>query len=124
MSIYAHVATDLLREVLGRLEPEEFMRSFLLHALLAGSQRIRRYGPLALGCRKANPALARKLLSPPNSEPTVGDDEEAKVKPLSFVCLHCSSALLIVRTFSRGHGDEHCTRRAAPSRAILSGDAA
>ena len=41
------------------LAPEEFMRRFLLHVLPGGFHRIRHYGLLANGSRKANLALAR-----------------------------------------------------------------
>ena len=44
------------------LSPEEFMRRFLLHVLPGGLHRIRHYGLLANGSRKANLALARELL--------------------------------------------------------------
>ena len=42
--------------------PEEFMRRFLLHVLPGGFHRIRHYGLLANGSRKASLALARTLL--------------------------------------------------------------
>jgi hypothetical protein len=44
------------------LSPEEFMRRFLLHVLPGGFHRIRHYGFLANGSRKASLALARTLL--------------------------------------------------------------
>ena len=52
------------------LAPEEFMRRFLLHVLPSGFHRIRHYGLLANGSRKANLALARELCScQPPSQP-------------------------------------------------------
>ena len=47
------------------LEPGEFMRRFLLHVLPGGFHRIRHYGLLANGSRKASLALARELLRQP-----------------------------------------------------------
>ena len=44
------------------LGADEFMRRFLLHVLPGGFHRIRHYGLLANGSRKANLALARELL--------------------------------------------------------------
>ena len=44
------------------LAPGEFMRRFLLHVLPGGFHRIRHYGLLANGSRKASLALARELL--------------------------------------------------------------
>ncbi|MAF48971.1 MAG: IS91 family transposase [Rhodospirillales bacterium] len=44
------------------LKPHEFIRRFLLHVLPPGCHRIRHYGILANGQRKANLALCRKLL--------------------------------------------------------------
>jgi hypothetical protein len=53
----------------GRVKPmtlaaDEFLRRFLLHVLPDGFQRIRHYGFLANGQRRAKLALIRKLLSP------------------------------------------------------------
>ena len=84
------------------LAPEEFMRRFLLHVLPGGFHRIRHYGLLANGSRKANLALARDLLCAPKPEPAPGDAEDVGVKPPTFVCQHCGRALLIVQTFTRG----------------------
>ena len=44
------------------LSPQAFMRRFLLHALPGGFHRIRHYGFLANGSRKASLAAARELL--------------------------------------------------------------
>lgn len=56
------------------LIPDEFIRRFLIHSLPDGFHRIRHYGFLANGCRKARLAMIRRLLPPPqatNAEPTV-----------------------------------------------------
>jgi hypothetical protein len=44
------------------LSPQEFMRRFLLHVLPGGFHRIRHYGLLTNGSRKASLAAARELL--------------------------------------------------------------
>ena len=85
------------------LAPAEFMRRFLLHVLPGGFDRIRHYGLLANGSRKASLALARELLCAPKPESAPGDDEDASIKPPTFVCQHCGRAMLIVQTFTRGH---------------------
>ena len=84
------------------LAPEEFIRRFLLHVLPGGFHRIRHYGLLANGGRKANLALARELLGAPKPEPAPADAEDAGIKAPTFVCQHCGRALLIVQTFTRG----------------------
>lgn len=45
------------------LGTDEFIRRFLLHVLPKGFHRIRHYGLLASGTRKANIARARELLA-------------------------------------------------------------
>ena len=90
------------------LDAAEFMRRFLLHVLPGGFHRIRHYGLLANGSRKASLALARALLGQP-SPPTitakgadsVADRSQDRDKPC-FVCAHCGAAMLILQTFLRG----------------------
>jgi len=87
------------------LQPEEFMRRFLLHVLPGGLHRIRHYGLLANGSRKAKLAIARELLNQPQAAVAPdGDDDDRRTvaKPASFVCLHCGRAMTIVQTFTRG----------------------
>ena len=84
------------------LAPEEFMRRFLLHVLPGGFHRIRHYGLLANGSRKASLALARELLCQPAPAPTPGDVEDAGTKRATFVCMHCGHAMVILQTFTRG----------------------
>ena len=78
------------------------MRRFLLHVLPGGFHRIRHYGLLANGSRKASLALARELLSAPKPAPSASDHEDTRIKPPTFACRHCGRALLIVQTFTRG----------------------
>jgi hypothetical protein len=86
------------------LEPGEFMRRFLLHVLPGGFHRIRHYGLLANGSRKASLALARELLHVPGLDPAQhdGGHDEASTTPPTFVCAHCGRAMTILQTFTRG----------------------
>jgi hypothetical protein len=86
------------------LEPEEFMRRFLLHVLPSGFHRIRHYGLLANNHRRECLEQVRQLLV---SEDPSGQIETTKcagaesVRP-TFVCVHCGAVMLIIETFSRG----------------------
>jgi Putative transposase len=89
------------------LSPQEFMRRFLLHVLPCGLHRIRHYGLLANGARKANLALARELLNVlPAQAAALGNDEPTHAAPIAvqpaFVCRHCGHAMMILQTFVRG----------------------
>jgi hypothetical protein len=88
------------------LDPGEFMRRFLLHVLPLGFHRIRHYGLLANGGRRAKLAAARQLLMPPQvPAPTVSADAAADndrdQRAPSFVCMHCGQPMTIVRLFER-----------------------
>lgn len=65
-----------------RLAANEFMRRFLLHVLPDGFQRIRHYGFLANGHRRAKITLIRKLLGTAVQPPVVavGTDNEPLAK--------------------------------------------
>ena len=84
------------------LSPEEFMRRFLLHVLPGGLHRIRHYGLLANGSRRASLALARKLLhvAPPLQQAGDPTDDD-RTPPPTFVCLHCGCAMIVLHTFTR-----------------------
>jgi hypothetical protein len=90
------------------LAPEEFMRRFLLHVLPGGFHRIRHYGLLSNGSRKADLKMARELLHVACAPPAMAGtaDEPASTRPdtapPTFVCRHCGHAMLIVQTFARG----------------------
>jgi hypothetical protein len=56
------------------LAPDEFIRRFLIHTLPDGFHRIRHYGFLANGCRRARVATIRQLL-PASKAPGAVDDE-------------------------------------------------
>jgi len=85
------------------LEPGEFMRRFLLHVLPGGLHRIRHYGLLANGSRKASLALARELLSQPVAAVAPADGGDHPTQPPTFVCWHCGHAMVILQTFARSH---------------------
>ena len=85
------------------LDPAEFMRRFLLHVLPGGFHRIRHYGLLANGSRKASLALARQLLCQPAATVTQDNNGDQGVEQPRFVCWHCGQAMAILQTFTRGH---------------------
>ena len=95
-------AKESTRHKTMTLEPGEFMRRFLLHVLPGGFHRIRHYGLLANGSRKASLALARELLCEPTPAPAPGDGEGVGIKQPTFVCMHCGRAMVILQTFKRG----------------------
>jgi len=92
------------------LSPQEFMRRFLLHVLPSGFHRIRHYGWLANGNRRANLALARELLhvAPPQPDAVAAEEQEAPAP--TFVCRHCGQALVVLQVFQRD-----CSIRAPPA---------
>jgi hypothetical protein len=83
------------------LEAGEFMRRFLLHVLPGSFHRIRHYGLLANGQRRANLALARQLLAVPPPVDAAADVEAASQAP-TFVCRHCGHPMIVLQTFTRG----------------------
>jgi hypothetical protein len=103
-------AKEKTRHKAMTLSPQEFMRRFLLHVLPGGFHRIRHYGLLANGNRRANLALARELLhvaSPPPDE--LADDQSAAPAP-TFVCAHCGHAMVVLQVLLRD-----CSIRAPPA---------
>ena len=88
------------------LGPMEFMRRFLLHVLPGGFHRIRHYGLLANGSRKASLTRARELLQAGTGIRAATEDcktnRAAEAKPPTFVCWHCGQPMIIVQTFQRG----------------------
>jgi hypothetical protein len=93
------------------LSPQEFMRRFLLHVLPGGFHRIRHYGLLANGTRRANLALARDLLKVTMPPPSVDPVEDASAAPApTFVCAHCGRAMVVMQVFLRD-----CSIRAPPA---------
>jgi Putative transposase len=96
------------------LSPQEFMRRFLLHVLPRGLHRIRHYGLLANGNRRANLALARVLLHvaqpAPDAAATQVQEAPAPAPAPTFVCRHCGHALIVLQVFQRD-----CSIRAPPA---------
>jgi Putative transposase len=102
------------------LSPPEFMRRFLLHVLPLGFHRIRHYGLLTNGGRRANLATARQLLMPAfNVESTVAPatrtSNDDLPRPATFVCRHCGRPMAIVRLFERAQVIRAPPPTAAPS---------
>jgi hypothetical protein len=98
------------------LEPNEFIRRFLLHVLPKGFHRIRHYGLLASATCKANIARARELIAtpPPSIDPSTEQDApgmtagpRADYRP---PCPCCGGRMIIVESFRPGGGP-----RAPPS---------
>jgi hypothetical protein len=84
------------------LDAGEFMRRFLLHVLPPGFHRIRHYGLLANGARKAKLARVRDLLQVPVAAPIVAptDTDDVPPRPV-FVCRHCGAAMTVIETLER-----------------------
>lgn len=86
------------------LSPQEFMRRFLMHVLPGGLHRIRHYGLLANGSRRADLARVCEALQV-ETKPTAVDAEPAATPVGSptpaFVCRHCGRALPLVQTLQR-----------------------
>ena len=79
------------------LQPQEFMRRFLLHVLPGGFHRIRHYGLLANGSRRDCLALERAAL---HADVDVPASQTAIREPI-FTCRHCGRPLLIVEIVMR-----------------------
>ncbi len=78
----------------------EFIRRFLLHVLPQGFHRIRHYGLLASGGRKANVAHARELLAVapvPTPETSAAGEREDQRLP----CPCCGGRMIIIEIFER-----------------------
>jgi hypothetical protein len=87
------------------LEAGEFIRRFLIHVLPKGFHRIRHYGLLASGGRKANIAHARQLLAAPQPEiqgSATDDAVAAASADWHPPCPCCGGRMIIVETFQRG----------------------
>ena len=102
------------RQKVIRLATPEFIRRFLIHVLPDGFHRIRHYGLLASGNRKANIAKARALLA---AEPVKNEDPPtAEIIPLTLrePCPDCGGQMRIIETFRRGQKPQ---TRAPPRKA-------
>jgi hypothetical protein len=86
------------------LQVHEFIRRFLLHCLPDGFHRIRHYGFLANGIRRARLAQIRRLLAEAPSEPTAPAIAKPRPQRVSFapsVCPCCGGTLRISATLPR-----------------------
>jgi hypothetical protein len=86
------------RQQIMTLAADEFIRRFLLHVLPRGFHRIRHYGLLAGGSRKASLALARALLdvaAPPDDD-TPGEPEDFRPP-----CPCCGGRMIVIEVFER-----------------------
>tara|TARA_R110000737_G_scaffold140862_1_gene171636 strand:- start:284 stop:1477 length:1194 start_codon:yes stop_codon:yes gene_type:complete len=102
------------RQKVMRMATPEFIRRFLIHVLPDGFHRIRHYGLLASGNRKANIAKARALLG---AEPVKNEDPPtAEIIPLTLrePCPDCGGQMRIIETFRRGQKPQ---TRAPPRKA-------
>ncbi len=101
------------------LTTPEFIRRFLLHVLPPGFHRIRHYGLLANGQRRAAIAQARTLLDaarpPASAAVRYGIDSEAEVEESATTaspahrCPCCGGRMIVVETFERGSAPRHQT---------------
>ncbi len=95
------------------LSCDEFIRRFLLHVLPTGFHRIRHYGLLANGSRRASLALATQAVARAcSSAQEDSSEDQAGTGSPTFVCPHCGRAMIILQTFTRGQ-----TIRAPPPQA-------
>jgi hypothetical protein len=115
------------RSELMRLDPVEFLRRFLLHALPKGFVRIRRYGILSNCQRQERLARCRELLGPGEGLPTSSDatpsessanePQERNGAPASeIVCDACQQGRM--RTLERIPPLRHQSARAPPERGL------
>ncbi|MDE3029961.1 MAG: transposase, partial [Paracoccaceae bacterium] len=92
------------RQKVMRLATPEFIRRFLIHVLPDGFHRIRHYGLLASGGRKANLTKIRALLCVQPPDQANVQDVEPDVIPLTLrePCPCCGGPMRIIEIFRRG----------------------
>jgi len=90
------------------LATDEFIRRFLLHVLPRGFHRIRHYGLLASGGRRANLARARELLAVPPTLPPLSPDGALEPADQRPPCPCCGGRMILIETFER------CSQPRAP----------
>ena len=85
------------------LAADEFIRRFLLHVFTVRFHRIRHYGLLANGSRKASLARVRELLHavpwPPRKASTAMPIVPARAM---LICLIAAPQCFVLETFTRG----------------------
>lgn len=86
------------------LDPQEFIRRFLLHVLPAGIKRIRHYGVLANGCKKTQLAQARQALQQPAPNPLALESAQAFMARVAQAQIHtcpaCHGPLHVAQTLA------------------------
>ena len=80
------------------LAADEFIRRFLLQALPRGFHRIRHYGLLASGTRKASLDRVRQLLEVAAAVP---DDVPVDPKEARPPCSCCGGHMVVIEVFER-----------------------
>lgn len=90
------------RQKVMRLATPEFIRRFLIHVLPDGFHRIRHYGLLASGKRKANIATVRTLLGAVSTKQATQSASEIEPLTLRETCPDCGGLMRIIETFRRG----------------------
>src|SRR3546814_15023728 len=82
------------------LDPQEFIRRFLLHTLPDGFHRIRHYGSLANGHRAEKLALCRRLLDTPPPETAAEPAKDAPPAHRHDHCPCCGGAMITPATLT------------------------
>jgi hypothetical protein len=85
------------RQQVMTLATDEFIRRFLLHVLPRGFHRIRHYGLLAGGSRKAGITLARELLA---AAPPATNDPSAEPDDFRPPCPCCGGRMIVIEVFA------------------------
>ena len=89
------------KKKLMTLEPQEFIRRFLLHTLPDGFHRIRHYGFLANGHRAEKLALCRRLLGAQPQEPDAEQGEDVPPGHARDRCPCCGGTMIILAALPR-----------------------
>ncbi|PTX60692.1 putative transposase [Sulfitobacter mediterraneus] len=92
------------RQKVMRLATPELIRRFLIHVLPDGFHRIRHYGLLASGTRKANLTKIRGLLciQPPDKEDAQNTEPDVTALTMREPCPCCGGPMRIIEIFRRG----------------------
>lgn len=100
------------RQQVMTLRADEFIRRFLLHCLPRGVHRIRHYGLLASGTRKAHLERARQLLAlaPPAADETPSEPPDPRPP-----CPCCGGTMIIIEIIERRYLPRGPPRPIAPS---------
>ena len=86
-----------------RLNTHEFIRRFMMHVLPDRFHRIRHYGLLASGTRKANLTKVRALLGDTKTaQPEQICEETPTPLTLREPCPECGGQMRIIEAFRRG----------------------